>query len=148
MHARNGPAAYFERLARPPAIGGLPNAIRDAANDSRSAPERTSAAASRAPRIPRQRGPRRLTRRLAACILLAFAGAVLAQSGGGWSMPAYRIAGGGGLSTGGGYALHATIAQHEAAEPLQAGEYLLQPGFWGVGAGVPPTDSIFSNGYE
>jgi hypothetical protein len=44
----------------------------------------------------------------------------------------YKIAGGGGTSTGGVYALSGTIGQPEAGGPMTAGNYSLTGGFWSL----------------
>lgn len=43
----------------------------------------------------------------------------------------FRVAGGGGISSGGGYTLEGTIGQHDAGT-LSGGGYTLRGGFWGV----------------
>src|SRR5512140_1573972 len=53
----------------------------------------------------------------------------LAQS---YSIDWHTIAGGGGTSSGGRYALTGTIGQHDAADALMGGAYALTGGFWGV----------------
>ena len=50
----------------------------------------------------------------------------------------HKIAGGGGTSTGGSYALSGTIGQADAAGPLTGGNYALTAGFWS--AVVPVRD--------
>ena len=44
----------------------------------------------------------------------------------------HKIAGGGGTSTGGVYALSGTIGQHDASAPLTGGPYSLTGGFWAI----------------
>jgi len=51
----------------------------------------------------------------------------LAQS---YSIGWYKIAGGGGTSTGGVYAVSGTIGQHDAGGPMTGGNYSLTGGFW------------------
>ena len=63
---------------------------------------------------------------LIAC-LIAFCG--FAQS---YSINWYKIAGGGGTSTGGVYAVSGTIGQHDAGGPLTGGPYSLTGGFWAI----------------
>ena len=48
-----------------------------------------------------------------------------------YSIDWYKIAGGGGTSTGGGYALSGTIGQHDAGGPMTGGSYSMTGGFWG-----------------
>ncbi|MGA2245754.1 MAG: hypothetical protein ABSH48_12200 [Verrucomicrobiota bacterium] len=59
------------------------------------------------------------------CVLLPASG--LAQS---YSIPWYKIAGGGGTSTGGTYAVSGTIGQPDASGPMTGGNYSLTGGFW------------------
>jgi hypothetical protein len=64
----------------------------------------------------------------------------LAQS---YSIDWYKIAGGGGTSTNGQYALSGTIGQHDAGGPMTGGNYSLTGGFWALIsvvqiAGAPP----------
>jgi hypothetical protein len=44
----------------------------------------------------------------------------------------YKIAGGGGTSTGGVYSVSGTIGQHDAGRPMTGGSYSLTGGFWGL----------------
>ncbi len=48
----------------------------------------------------------------------------------------HKIAGGGGTSTGGVYALSGTIGQHDASTPLTGGPYSLTGGFWAIVSAV------------
>ena len=68
------------------------------------------------------------------------------SSGGPYELTKHTIDGGGGLSTGGEYALHGTIGQADA-EYLDAPGYELQGGFWG---GCPPQadDGIFTSDFD
>ena len=54
----------------------------------------------------------------------------------GWAQPFsidwYKIAGGGGMSTGGVYSVNGTIGQHDAGGPMTGGAYSLTGGFWGL----------------
>lgn len=56
--------------------------------------------------------------------------AVDAQSAGGFDLSWHKIAGGGGTSTGGVYAVSGTIGQHDASGPMTNGAYSLTGGFW------------------
>jgi hypothetical protein len=47
-----------------------------------------------------------------------------------YSIDWYKIAGGGGTSTGGVYSVSVTIGQHDAGGPLTGGNYSLTGGFW------------------
>ena len=49
-----------------------------------------------------------------------------------YSIDWHKIAGGGGTSTGGVYALSGTIGQHDASSPLTGGPYSLTGGFWAL----------------
>ena len=54
----------------------------------------------------------------------------------------YKIAGGGGISTGGTYQVNGTIGQPDASGAMTGGSYSLTGGFWSIisvvqGAGVP-----------
>jgi hypothetical protein len=59
------------------------------------------------------------------------AGAVLAQTGGGYDLTWGTIDGGGGGSAGGGYQLAGTLGQPDAGATLNGGGYSLSGGFWG-----------------
>ena len=61
--------------------------------------------------------------------LLLAASAVQAQQ---YSIDWYKIAGGGGTSTGGVYAVSGTIGQHDAGGPMTGGSYSLTGGFWSL----------------
>ena len=64
----------------------------------------------------------------------------------GWTQPYsvtwYKVAGGGGTSTGGIYSVSGTIGQHDAGGPLTGGTYSVNGGFWAFYAvqtpGAPP----------
>jgi hypothetical protein len=49
-----------------------------------------------------------------------------------YSIDWYKIAGGGGTSTGGPYAVTGTIGQHDAGGPMTGGNYSLTGGFWAL----------------
>ena len=49
-----------------------------------------------------------------------------------YSIDWYKIAGGGGTSTNGQYALSGTIGQHDAGGPMTGGNYSLTGGFWAL----------------
>ncbi|MFZ0826630.1 MAG: hypothetical protein WAO02_04330 [Verrucomicrobiia bacterium] len=44
----------------------------------------------------------------------------------------YKVAGGGGTSTNGGYAISGTIGQHDAGGPMTSGLYSVTGGFWAL----------------
>jgi hypothetical protein len=56
---------------------------------------------------------------------------VLSQSQS-YSIDWYKVAGGGGTSTGGVYAVSGTIGQHDAGGPMTGGNYSLTGGFWAL----------------
>jgi hypothetical protein len=49
-----------------------------------------------------------------------------------YSVDWYKVAGGGGTSTGGVYAVSGTIGQHDAAQLMSGGNYSLNGGFWAL----------------
>jgi hypothetical protein len=49
-----------------------------------------------------------------------------------YSIDWYKIAGGGGTSTNGQYAVSGTIGQHDAGGPITGGNYSLTGGFWAL----------------
>jgi hypothetical protein len=49
-----------------------------------------------------------------------------------YSIDWYKIAGGGGTSTGGAYSVSGTIGQHDAGGPMTGGSYSLTGGFWAL----------------
>jgi hypothetical protein len=62
-------------------------------------------------------------------VILTIADSVAAQT---YSIDWYKIAGGGGTSTNGQYALNGTIGQHDAGTPMAGGAYSLTGGFWSL----------------
>jgi hypothetical protein len=61
------------------------------------------------------------------CLALFFATSAFGQ---GYSINWHKIAGGGGTSTNGQYALSGTIGQHDAGGPMSGGSYSMTGGFW------------------
>jgi hypothetical protein len=49
-----------------------------------------------------------------------------------YSIDWYKVAGGGGTSTGGTYQVSGTIGQHDAGGPMTGGNYSLTGGFWAL----------------
>ena len=49
-----------------------------------------------------------------------------------YSIDWYKVAGGGGTSTGGVYSVSGTIGQHDAGGPMAGGNYSLTGGFWAL----------------
>ena len=68
-------------------------------------------------------------------LFVAFPFVINAQS---YSIDWYKIAGGGGTSTGGVYAVSGTIGQHDAGGPMTGGNYSLTGGFWALYAVQTP----------
>ena len=73
---------------------------------------------------------------LLAITVLVVASAALAL--GGENISRWVIAGGGGQSSGGGYALNGTLGQTEAGSTMSGGDYTLSGGFWGGVATTVP----------
>jgi hypothetical protein len=87
---------------------------------------------------PRNRSSARnkaVVKRLTALLGLLLPAFGFAQS---YSIDWYKIAGGGGASTGGVYAVSGTIGQHDAANPMTGGVYSLTGGFWALFAVQTP----------
>ena len=66
---------------------------------------------------------------LAVLVIPTLIGATSAVAGEGYEINWWKVAGGGGESSEGGYTLKGTIGQHDAGG-LQGGDYSLQGGFW------------------
>ena len=75
----------------------------------------------------------------AAWLLLAFS--VCAQS---YSIDWYKVAGGGGTSTGAIYSVSGTIGQHDAGGPMTGGNFSLTGGFWALYAVQTPGAPVLS----
>jgi hypothetical protein len=69
---------------------------------------------------------------LTAFVSLALCGAAAAFASD-FHIDWYTIDGGGGASTGGGYTLIGTIAQHDACAPIAGGGTSVSGGYWGFG---------------
>ena len=67
-----------------------------------------------------------------------FSAAALAQS---FSIDRFAIAGGGGASSGGAFALNGTLGQPDAGA-MSGGHYSLAGGFWGASQTPPPVGSV------
>ncbi|HVM47814.1 MAG TPA: hypothetical protein VMU04_07295 [Candidatus Acidoferrum sp.] len=67
-----------------------------------------------------------------------------------YSVSWYKIAGGGGTSTGGTYTVSGTIGQHDAGGPMTGGSFSVTGGFWSLIAAVQtpgaPTLTITTSG--
>ena len=63
------------------------------------------------------------------CLALLLCQSASAQS---YSIDWYKIAGGGGASTGGTYTVNGTIGQPDAGGPMTGGNYSLTGGFWAL----------------
>jgi len=71
-----------------------------------------------------------MKRLILSCLLAsAFCLPAVAQQ---YSVDWYKVAGGGGTSTGGNYSLTGTIGQHDAGGPMTGGNYSLTGGFWAL----------------
>ena len=64
-----------------------------------------------------------------------------------YSIDWYKVAGGGGTSTGGVYAVSGTIGQPEASGALTGGNYSLSGGFWSLYAVQTPGAPLLSIRY-
>ena len=71
----------------------------------------------------------------ACCLLLLACPRANAQS---YSVDWFKIAGGGGTSTGSVYSVSGTIGQHDAGGPMSGGNYSLNGGFWALYAVQTP----------
>jgi hypothetical protein len=70
--------------------------------------------------------------RIVGLILMVLALASSSAHAQSYSIDWYKIAGGGGTSTGGVYAVSGTIGQHDAGGPMTGGNYSLTGGFWAL----------------
>jgi hypothetical protein len=61
-----------------------------------------------------------------------------------YSIPWYKISGGGGTSTGGIYSVSGTVGQPDASGPLTGGNYSLIGGFWSLYAVQTPGAPVLS----
>jgi hypothetical protein len=65
-------------------------------------------------------------------ILVLAAWAALSASAQSYSINWYKVAGGGGTSTGGNYSVSGTIGQPDASSAMTGGNYSLTGGFWAL----------------
>jgi len=65
-------------------------------------------------------------------VSLALMGFVFGAAAQQYSIDWYKVAGGGGTSTGGAFSLGGSIGQHDAGGPMLGGNYSLTGGFWGI----------------
>ncbi len=80
---------------------------------------------------------------LIACALVIVASLVFANEGG-FALPWYRIAGGGGTSADGlRYTLSGTIGQPEAGVLMEGDSFQLSGGYWAGAAPGPPTNALY-----
>lgn len=81
---------------------------------------------------------------LAASLLIS-----LAANAQNYSINWYKVAAGGGTSTGGVYSVSGTIGQHDAGGPMTGGTYSLTGGFWALyaiqSAGAPLLSITFTS---
>jgi hypothetical protein len=71
--------------------------------------------------------------------------------GGGFAISRHVIAGGGGTSSGGAFAIAGTIGQTDAdpLHPASGGVFAITGGFWpGIAPAAPVGDAVFANGFE
>jgi hypothetical protein len=61
-----------------------------------------------------------------------------------YSIDWYKVAGGGGTSTGGVYSVSGTIGQHDAGGPMTGGNFSLTGGFWALYALQTPGAPVLS----
>jgi hypothetical protein len=61
-----------------------------------------------------------------------------------YSIDWYKVAGGGGTSTGGVYSVSGTIGQHDAGGPMTGGNFSLTGGFWALYAVQTPGAPLLS----
>jgi hypothetical protein len=71
-------------------------------------------------------------------LTLLASGVCLCASAQSYSIDWYKIAGGGGSSTGGVYTVSGTIGQHDAGGAMAGGNYSLTGGFWSLYAVQTP----------
>ena len=64
--------------------------------------------------------------------LLFSGGLCVAQAQTNYTVDWFKVAGGGGTSTGGTYQISGTIGQHDASGSLTSGNYALTGGFWSI----------------
>lgn len=67
-----------------------------------------------------------------ALLLSAFTHPLTSSHAQNYSVDWYKIAGGGGTSTGGVYSVSGTIGQHDASGAMSGGQYSLTGGFWSL----------------
>jgi len=75
---------------------------------------------------------------------LALAALVIPIQAQPYSIPWYKVSGGGGTSTGGVYSVSGTIGQPDASGPLTGGNYALTGGFWSLYAVQTPGAPVLS----
>jgi hypothetical protein len=61
-----------------------------------------------------------------------------------YSVDWFKVAGGGGTSTGGTYQISGTVGQHDAGESLTGGDYVLTGGYWSIYALQTPGAPMLS----
>ena len=72
------------------------------------------------------------------CFTILHSALCLLASGQTYSIDWFKVAGGGGTSTNGQYALSGTVGQHDAGGPMTGGNYSLTGGFWAIYAVQTP----------
>ena len=71
-------------------------------------------------------------------IILSLLAAALSLQAQSYSIDWYKVAGGGGTSTGSVYTVSGTIGQHDAGGPMTGGNYTMTGGFWALNAVQTP----------
>ena len=66
------------------------------------------------------------------CFIILHSAFVIRSSGQSYSIDWSKVAGGGGTSSNGQYAISGTIGQHDAGGPMTGGNYSLTGGFWAL----------------
>ena len=66
------------------------------------------------------------------CFILLIPFFSLQSFGQGYTIDWYKVAGGGGMSSGGTYVIAGTIGQHDASNPMTGGSFSVTGGFWSL----------------
>lgn len=80
-------------------------------------------------------------------LLITISTLSLAQSGGSFNIPKSTIDAGGGLSSGGDFAVTGTIGQVDVSQAISGGGFVLNGGFWPKEA-VVRQDALFKDSFE
>ncbi len=86
---------------------------------------------------------------LALALSLVAPAAVSQSAGGEFAIQSQTIDSGGGVCSGGVFALTGTIGQPDAAQPTSGGIFGLRGGFWrSIGPAIEPMEQLFSDSFE